>query len=363
MNQRKHKLNALIENEGLDIAFITLPKLIYYFTGFYSDPHERFMALVCVKGEEPFLFVPVLDHEKAARVSSVKAIFSHKDEENPYAVLKTHLGSHISKIGIQADHLNVKRYLALMEITGAEAAIDIEPMLNSIRRVKGEDEVAIIKRAIGCIEEVIRTTLPLIKPGVTELDIVAEMEYRMKRLGADGPSFDTMVLAGEKSGLPHGVPGNDRVREGELLLIDTGVFVDGYASDITRTFAVGEISAKHKDIYDAVLQANLRMIEAGRPGVAIGSLDTAAREVIANRGYGEYFITRAGHGLGLEIHEYPSIYGGNPDPLIEGMVYTAEPGIYISGLGGVRIEDNVLVTANGVEVLTSFPKELTVIGG
>ncbi|MFD0696954.1 M24 family metallopeptidase [Paenibacillus sp. GCM10027628] len=362
MNERLNQLNALLEKQGLDVAFITLPKLIYYFTGFYSDPHERFMALVCVKGEEPFLFVPVLDHEKAARVSSINNIYSHKDEEDPYATLKPYLGGRISRIGIQEEHLNVKRYHALMEMTGAEQAVDLGPGLVSIRVVKSKEEVAVMKRAIHCIEEVIRTTLPLVKAGVTELDIVAEMEYRMKRLGAEGPSFETMVLAGEKSGLPHGVPGNSPIREGELLLIDAGVFVDGYASDITRTFAVGEISAKHKEIYETVLQANLSMIEAGRPGAAIGSLDAAARQVIASKGYGEYFITRAGHGLGLEIHEYPSIYSGNPDLLRTGMVYTAEPGIYISGLGGVRIEDNVLVTDDGVEVLTSFPKELTVIG-
>ncbi|MBD0383008.1 M24 family metallopeptidase [Paenibacillus sedimenti] len=362
MKERLNHLNALLELKGLDVAFITLPKLIYYFTGFYSDPHERFMALVCIKGEEPFLFVPVLDHEKAARVSNVSKIYSHKDEENPYEVLKSYLRSGITRIGIQEEHLNVKRYHALMEMTGAEQAVALEPGLVAIRAVKSAEEVAVMKRAIHCIEEVLRTTLPLIKPGVTELDIVAEMEYRMKRLGAEGPSFDTMVLAGEKSGLPHGVPDNSPIQEGELLLIDAGVFVDGYASDITRTFSVGDISAKHKEIYEAVLQANLSMIDAGRPGVTIGSLDTAARQVIASKGYGEYFITRAGHGLGLEIHEYPSIYGGNPDLLRTGMVYTAEPGIYMSGLGGVRIEDNVLVTENGVEVLTTFPKELTIIG-
>ncbi|NEW06657.1 aminopeptidase P family protein [Paenibacillus sp. SYP-B3998] len=362
MNERMEKLYALLENEELDVAFITLPKMIYYFTGFYSDPHERFMALVCVKGKDPFLFVPILDHEKAARVSQVSCIYSHKDEQNPYEVLKPLLGSGIARMGIQEEYLNVKRYHALMQITDARQAVDLEPHLNPMRVVKSAEEIVTIKRAIHCIEEVIRTTLPLIKPGVTELDIVAEMEFRMKRLGAEGPSFDTMVLAGEKSGLPHGIPGNNPIREGELLLIDAGVFVDGYASDITRTFAVGDIGKQCKEIYEAVLQANLSMIEAVRPGVTFGSLDQAARQAISSRGYGDYFITRAGHGFGLEIHEYPSIHGGNEDLLGAGMVFTAEPGIYMPGVGGVRIEDNVIVTANGVEVLTTFPKELTVIG-
>jgi Xaa-Pro dipeptidase len=362
VKERIGKLYSLLEEESLDILIITLPKLVYYFTGFYTEPHERFMALVCPKDEEPFLFVPRLDYEKAVRASSISNILFHDDMENPYEVLKKQLQSGISRMGIQEDHLNVKRYQALMEATGAKHSVALEDKLARIRVVKSDSEVAAIKRAIQCIEEVLRSTLPLVKPGLTELDIVAEMEYRMKRLGAEGPSFDTMVLAGEKTGMPHGVPGTDPIREGELLLIDAGVFVDGYASDITRTFAVGDVGDNYKEIYNTVLQANLEMIQAVRPGASLASLDHAARNVIANKGFGETFITRAGHGFGLEIHEYPSIHGNNQDLIREGMVFTAEPGIYIPGMGGVRIEDNVRVTKDGVEVLTTFPKELTVIG-
>lgn len=362
MNERIKKLYSLLDNEALDVIFITLPKLVYYFTGFYSDPHERFMALICIKGEEPLLMVPVLDYEKAVRSTTVSRILSHQDTENPYEVLKRHLKNGITRMGIQGEHMNVKRYLALKEATGAQEVVQLDDRIADFRVIKSEEEVASIRRAILCIEEAVRETVKLVKPGVTEVELVAELEYRMKRLGAEGPSFDTMVLTGEKTGLPHGMPGTDVVREGEFLLIDAGVFVDGYASDLTRTFAVGEVSQRHKEIYNTVLQANQSMIEAVRPGVSFGSLDLAARSVIENKGYGEYFITRAGHGFGLEIHEYPSIHRENHDLLREGMVFTAEPGIYISGLGGVRIEDNVRVTKDGVEVLTTYPKELTVIG-
>lgn len=362
MNERIDKLYDLLEQESLDVMLITLPKLIYYFTGFMTEPHERFLAFVCVKGEEPFLFVPALDREKAVRTSVVKAVYAHEDAQNPYEVLKRHLGTKVSRIGIQEEHLNVKRYEALMEMTGAMQAVGMDGKLAQMRVVKSNEEIAAIKRAVRCIEDVLRDTVALVKPGVTELELVAEMEYRMKRLGAEGPSFETMVLAGEKSGLPHGVPDRDPIREGDLLLFDAGVFVDGYASDLTRTFAVGDIGDRCRDIYDAVLQANLAIIEAVRPGAPLGSLDLAARGAIESRGYGPYFITRAGHGFGLEIHEYPSIHANNADPIREGMVFTAEPGIYMPGVGGVRIEDNVLVTKNGAEVLTSFPKQLTVIG-
>ncbi|MFE5322053.1 M24 family metallopeptidase [Paenibacillus sp. NPDC056579] len=362
MNERINKLYTLMDTEALDVIFITLPKLVYYFTGFYSDPHERFMALVCPKGEEPFLVVPLLDQEKAARVSSVGTIVAHSDTENPYELVKRHLPGLTARIGIQAEHMNVKRYRALMEVTGAQQAIHLDDQISQFRVIKSSEEIAVIRRAIHCIEEAVKETVSLVKPGVTEVELVAELEYRMKRLGAEGPSFDTMVLTGEKTGLPHGIPGTDRVREGDFLLIDAGVFIDGYASDLTRTFAVGDISDQRKEIYAAVLAANEAMIRAVRPGVTFGSLDHAARSVIADRGYGEAFITRAGHGFGLEIHEYPSIHGLNEDLLREGMVFTAEPGIYISGLGGVRIEDNVVVTKDGAEVLTSYPKQLTVIG-
>lgn len=362
MNTRINRLYDLLGREALDVTFITQPKLIYYFTGFYTDPHERLLALVCPKGEEPFLFVPALDREKAVRTSGVSTIYAHEDAQNPYEVLKRYLGEGIARIGIQDEHLNVKRYQAFMEITGAKQAVGLDDKLARIRVIKSDEEIAVIKRAILCIEDVFRDTLPLVKPGVTEVELVAEMEYRMKRLGADGPSFETMVLTGEKSGLPHGVSGSTPIREGDLLLFDAGVFVDGYASDLTRTFAVGDVGGKCREIYDAVLQANLSMIEAVRPGASFGSLDLAARSVIGSRGYGDYFITRAGHGFGLDIHEYPSIHSNNEDPVIAGMVFTAEPGIYIPGLGGVRIEDNVLATDKGAEVLTTFPKQLTVIG-
>jgi Xaa-Pro dipeptidase len=310
----------------------------------------------------PFLVVPILDYEKAAGVSTVNSIYAHEDMGNPYGVLKGHLTSKITCLGIQKDHLSVSRYEALMQATGAKRAVDVEPKLNQMRVIKTEPEIAAIRRAITCIEEVFHTAIPFVKPGVTEIDIVAEMEYRMKRLGADGPSFDTMVLSGEKTGLPHGIPGTKTIQEGELLLFDAGVFVDGYASDLTRTFAVGDVTDRSKEIYETVLQANRKMIDAVRPGATFGSLDDAARDVIEAKGDGQHFITRAGHGFGLEIHEYPSIHGNNQDLMSAGMVFTAEPGIYIPGLGGVRIEDNVLVTPTGVEVLTTFPKEWTVIG-
>jgi Xaa-Pro dipeptidase len=362
MNKRIERLFAYMERRSIDAVLITMPKHVYYLTGFASDPHERFLGLLIPRGSEPLLIVPALDLEAAQAASSVKEIYTHTDTDNPYEVLSKLMPAGIRTLGLEKDYMTVSRFEAISQAVGAAVYADIDEPLREMRVIKTPDEVMRMKNAVRIIEDVLRAGIAQVKPGVTEIELVAELEYQMKKLGASGPSFSTMVLAGEKSALPHGVPGSRAVREGELLLFDLGVYEDGYASDITRTFAVGDISEEQTKIYQTVLQANLLAIEATRPGATLASLDHAAREHITNAGYGTYFMHRLGHGLGMDVHEYPSVHGHNQELLRSGMVFTIEPGIYVPGVGGVRIEDDVLVTDSGVEVLTSFPKELTVIG-
>lgn len=347
-----------MEKEAIDAVLITLPKNVYYFSGFLTEPHERFMGLVLIRGEEPFLFLPLLDSEKAQAVSSVTKIYSHRDSENPYEVLQRYLPASISRLGLEKGHLTATSYEAILATVPVKEILDIETQLRDMRMTKSPDEIATIKQAIWVVEESLRRTLPKITVGITELDVVAELEFQTKKLGAQGPSFSTIVLGGQRTGLPHGDPTERPIQGGELLLIDAGVFVSGYVSDLTRTFAVGKINHVLEDMYDTVLQANLQAIETVRPHTPIASVDLAARDIIENKGYGEYFINRVGHGIGLEIHEYPSVHSKAQGVLQEGMVFTIEPGIYNPCIGGVRIEDDVLVTENGVEVLTTFPKEL-----
>lgn len=363
MNQdRFRQLHTYMNEQKLDAIVITSPIHVYYLTGFFTDPHERFMGLVIPNDGEPTLIVPALDREAAEKGSSVTRIETHTDTQDPYVVLKRTLPARLSQVGIEKSHLTVSRFDVMSSAIGAEKYVDVEAVLREMRLIKSPDEIVRIKRAIQLVEDVIREGLKKVAVGVTEIEVVAELEYQMKKLGSQGPSFSTMVLAGEKSAQPHGKPDGRKIQNGEFLLFDLGVFADGYVSDITRTFAVGEYTPKMQEIYETVLAANLAGIEATRPGVTLANLDSAARQVIANKGYGEYFMHRLGHGMGLEIHEYPSVHGENQDKLRSGMVFTIEPGIYLPGVGGVRIEDDVLVTENGCEVLTSFPKELTVIG-
>lgn len=358
MSSRIEQLEQSMNEQGLESLLVTDPKHVYYLTGFASNPHERFLGLLLVRGEEPLLIVPALDAEAANAASSVKNIITHSDTDNPFQLLQQQFKGSIGTLGIEKEQLTVARYEELIASVPAKQYSDIGPLLRSMRVNKSPEEIKRMKHAMELIEEVLRQGLKSVKTGVTEIEIVAELEYLMKKLGAQGPSFDTMVLSGPKTALPHGTPDDRKIQHGDILMFDMGVYANGFASDITRTFAVGEISPELKKIYNAVLEANLQGIQAIKPGVTLASVDKAARDAIEKAGYGQYFLHRLGHGLGMDVHEYPSVHGNNTDLVQQGMVFTVEPGVYVAGLGGVRIEDDIFVTENGVQVLTSYPKEL-----
>jgi Xaa-Pro dipeptidase len=188
-----------------------------------------------------------------------------------------------------------------------------------------------------------------------------ELEFQMRRLGASGVSFETIVASGKRSSMPHGVATDKKVEIGDFITMDFGCVYQGYCSDITRTVAFGQINEEQREIYNTVLEAQIAAVEACRPGKTCAEIDLTARNIIRNKGYGDYFPHRLGHGLGISVHEYPSLTEINTLSLQEGMVFTIEPGIYVPGKAGVRIEDDLYVTENGVEILTKFPKELVTI--
>ena len=227
--------------------------------------------------------------------------------------------------------------------------------------IKDPQEVSLIREACKLADYAIEVGCAEIKEGKTELEIVAAIEYELKKKGITDMSFATMVLTGANGASPHGTPGQTKIQKGDFVLFDLGVIVDGYCSDITRTVAYGEINDKQKEIYDTVLKAQLAAIEASIPEVTCANVDLTARKIITDAGYGEYFPHRLGHGLGIGVHEYPSLTETNDLQLEAGMVYTIEPGIYVPNVAGVRIEDDILVTKNGVEILTKFSKELQYI--
>lgn len=261
-------------------------------------------------------------------------------------------------VAFDADVMSVATLNELQAL--APSSITFQPLtepLRSLRSCKSADELESLRQAANLNQQAYEEILPLIKPGVSERQIALELEFALKRLGGEVCAFDFIVASGERGALPHGVASDKLLQAGELVTIDFGTRVAGYHSDETVTLALGEIDGKLRQIFAIVLEAHDLALAAIRPGMLISELDAVARDFITAKGYGEYFGHGLGHGVGLEIHEYPSVSAKTAEPLAEGMVITIEPGIYLPGCGGVRIEDTVLITATGHAVLTTIPKQ------
>jgi Xaa-Pro aminopeptidase len=237
----------------------------------------------------------------------------------------------------------------------------IGPVVDRLRMVKSDDEIARIRRSVLTNSEAFEKATRSIRPGARESAIAAELEYQMRRLGAEKAAFETIVAVGSRSALPHAQPTGRKLQNNELLLIDMGACQDGYMSDMTRVLFLGQPSRRIRSMYNAVLKAQLAAIDAVRPGVTAAHVDRAARRVLVTEGLGKEFVHSTGHGLGLEIHEGPRLGRRDKTKLQPGMAITIEPGAYVRDFGGIRIEDTVLVTKNGCEVLTPTSKELRLL--
>jgi len=286
-----------------------------------------------------------------------------KISRNP---LLTEVGKWLKRLGVKSlaferNRISFDEYSQLREQATGLRLKPLVGAVESLRAVKSEDELATIRASVQLNSAALEHALGHFKPGMTEIDLAAEIAYRMRMLGADGTSFDTIVAAGARTALPHAHPTDHPIGINELLLIDMGAVVSGYASDMTRTFAVGRIDTKSRRIYRAVLESQLAAIDAIKPGVTCAAVDRVARQVLQGYGMDKLFIHSTGHGLGLEIHERPRVGRKDMTRLEAGMAITIEPGVYQEGIGGVRIEDTVAVTAGGCEVMTPSRKELVVL--
>jgi Xaa-Pro dipeptidase len=353
-----------LKENNAEVCFLTSTENVFYISGFYSDPHERLLGVVIFQEEEPFLICPGMEVSDARNAGWPYEIIGYSDIDNPWELVHRAVMKRIkavSAIAIEKEHMNVERFEALKGVFDSPNFLAAEEKLRSLRMIKDEKELAKLREACELADFAIQAGVEEIKEGKTELEVLAAVEYVLKKRGVQKMSFSTMVLTGKNGASPHGTPGLTKIQKGDLVLFDLGVVVDGYCSDITRTVAYGEISQSQLKIYETVLKAQLAAIEKIKPGVPCSEIDKTARKIIADAGYGEFFPHRLGHGLGISIHEYPSVTEKNGLLLQEGMVFTVEPGIYVPDVAGVRIEDDVLVTSNGVELLTKFPKELQII--
>ena len=364
MTDRSSVVQAAAAEAGLDALVLAAPPNVAYVSGFHANPHERLIALVVPSGGALRLVCPSLE-EDAARAAVGDGVELHvwRDEEGPAAALARALDGVGRSLGIEKLYLSVANgELVAAAAPGAEVA-GCDALLARLRAVKAEDEIDAIRRAAAIVDRVVAQVAEAAAPGVTEAELSASCGLWLRAAGGDALAFDPLILAGPRSALPHGHPGPTRLVEGDLLIVDIGVSVDGYAADITRTFVVGaEPDARQQEVFDIVRAANAAGVDAARAGAPAHAVDDAARRVIEDAGYGRHFVHRTGHGLGLEVHEPPYLTAASEEPLEAGNVVTVEPGIYVERWGGVRIEDDVVVRAGGPEVLTAAPIELAVAG-
>lgn len=281
---------------------------------------------------------------------------------HPYDELKTLLTKHgVNKLAFEQDYIAYAQYKRFETLLGNVELVATSGLVEQLRQVKDEQELAIIQEAAELADQAFHYILNVIKPGVREIDVALELEMYMRKHGASGTSFDTIVASGERSALPHGVASERVIGNNEFVKLDFGAYYKGYCSDITRTVFVGKPTDKHLEIYNIVLEAQLHGLKHIKPGMSGIDADELCRSVIRSYGYGEQFGHGTGHGIGMEIHEAPRLSRLSDTLLIPGMTVTVEPGIYIPGFGGVRIEDDIVITESGNKILTSSPKELILL--
>ncbi len=355
-NMPKTRIDRLLEilpRLGLSGIVITDIKNIRYFSGFTGSDG----ALVVSERGGTFL----TDGRYTTQASGEVTSFSVKEYRSKIQGIADEVRAlKLKKIGIESRALSVFSFTAIKSRLAGRAVVPVEEDLALMRMVKDHDEIDALKESVRISEEAFAQVVPLIMAGTREDEIAVELEYRMKKKGSGMLPFPIIVAAGANGALPHAHAGERRCETGDLVTIDFGAQYRGYHSDQTVTVMIGSQGDRQREVYDVVYQAQRRAIEAVRPGVPVREVDRIARDYIGERGYGDYFTHGTGHGVGLDIHEPPRLSPLGEEVLEEGMVVTVEPGVYIPGWGGVRIEDMVLVSKAGPCVLTTIPKSFTV---
>jgi Xaa-Pro dipeptidase len=369
---RLQKLKTALAQANLDgVAAIAGPNL-YYLTGLSFHLSERPTVGFFPTGEaDPVIVAGNLEASKITSGAPYPVRqFVYTDTDSPGVAFREAAQALLPyasetrwALGVEARRMRVME-LQLIEEAFPDIQIEeAEPIFAALRMTKDETEIGLMRQAVQIAERALAATLPQIRASMTEREIAAELVVQALRAGSDAElPFAPIVASGPNSALPHAFVTDRAVQPGDLLTLDWGAAAQGYVADLTRTFAVGEVDSELKEIYELVKAANAAAQAAARPGVTAASVDAAARQVIAEGGYAEFFIHRVGHGLGLEGHEDPSMHGRNNLRLEAGMTFTIEPGIYLPGQGGVRIEDNVVITRDGCESLSTYPRELQTIG-
>jgi len=364
---RFDRLNASLQTSNLDAVILNPSPTLKYLTGLSFHLMERPVVLFFAKDQTPAIVLPELELQKVASLPYALQVFAYG--ENPSAWGEVFrkaaqaLGLDGKRIGVEPRNLRLLEFQYVKSAVSAAEFPDAGEALSGLRLRKEPSEVEAMRKAVKIAQSALEATLPLIKIGMTEKELSAELVMQLLRHGSEPEMpFSPIVSAGPNAANPHASPTERKLQAGDLLVVDWGAAYEGYISDLTRTFAVGEVDAEYQKIHKIVQEANAAGRAAARPGVPCAQVDIAAREVIEKAGYGQYFTHRTGHGIGMEGHEEPYMRGDNMQILEAGMAFTVEPGIYLPGRNGVRIEDNVVITASGADVLSDMPREMRVVG-
>lgn len=350
LSELRREFNQL----GIDAMLITSPSNRRYMTGFTGTSGTVLISQNEAKFITDFRYV----HQAGNQAKGYEVV-ENRDAVSEVARQTVNMG--ITKLGFEQDHLTYKQFNHFDDKIEDVGMVPVSDAIEKLRTVKTGKEIKLLKKAADIADQAFTHILDYVRPGLTEMDVNNEFEFYMRKQGATSSSFDLIIASGYRSAMPHGVASNKVIEKGDMLTLDFGAYYEGYCSDMTRTVAIGEPADKLKGIYNIVLEALDRGINALKPGVSCREVDTVVRDFIAGKGYGEKFGHGTGHSIGLDIHEGPYFSQKSEDDLEAGMVMTVEPGIYLPDVGGVRIEDDVLVTKEGKEVLTHSAKELIVL--
>ena len=349
------KLRDKMQTEQLDAFLVTEAKNRHYISGFTGST-----AILIITQNKQLVLTDSRYYERIELEAPDWELAKVVPKQKPIEKLKElipHLNLEGCKIGFEADHITVSDFKLWQEELASITLIDTTNFVTDLRIVKTEKELKAIRKAVSLADKAMDYAYKTIKPGMTEKELAWNLETFMRTRGASALSFDIIAAAGPNSAMPHALSGDYKIKQGDVVLIDMGCIVDGYCSDLTRTFSLGEpTQANFRLVWQTVSQALETASKGLKAGITGVDADALARNVIAKAGYGDKFGHSLGHGVGLNIHESPGVSYSNEDPLIAGSVITLEPGIYLPGHFGVRLEDMVVITKNGLEILTSVPK-------
>ncbi len=355
--ERRNALRALFKKNGFDGILIVNPANIYYYTGFYGDDSKVFLW-----GEGVALLTDGRYTEQAARECPDVPLLIQSVKNGSWLQLleKSCRKQEMKRLAFEGDFITYQEYAAMKEALAGIALADSGDILSAGRLIKEEEEIRLLQRVAEIGDQVLASIEKYLKPGITEKELAREIDYAFLKLGAEGVSFPTIVAAGKNGAKPHAKPSDYAFAVGDFVTIDMGGRYEGYCGDMTRTFAIGFADDRHRELYELVLRAQDYAEKHIRPGMTAGEADALARNILTEAGYGAYFSHSLGHGVGLEIHEAPSLRPGDDYILRPGNVITIEPGVYIGDFGGVRIENTVLVTEKGTVPLNHYPKTLRI---